>query len=413
MSAIAPRREAASRPKRTMWIWLALGILALIMRVTLVPTSDPDTGSFHWCVLCGSLGLSDFIANVILFIPAAVALRFSGLTPWRIVGGLFALSVAIEVAQLWIPGRESALSDVLSNTLGAAVGVGLAAWWRSRRRSLIGVGASVGAALTVIAAGGLALRPHFPPTRYFGQWTAQLGQFDTYRGRVLSASIGATALPSWELPDSRTARAQLDRSDSLVVRAVAGPRPLHLAPLFSIADDREREILLLGVDGADLVFMVSTRAADLRLRQPMLRWPRALAAVSAGDTLSLSAWRTSTGWCLRLNQLARCGMAYRADRLWSLVGPLPGRLLGVEPVIGCLFMALLAFPVGLLAPRRASGWLAIAAMLCGAALLPQLVGLAPLTYLDAAALLASVGAGMIASLPPPVSIAGSGDTLPV
>ena len=50
--------------KRWLWGLMALVSLGLIFRFTLLPTSDPDTGTFHWCLLCGELGLSDVIGNV-------------------------------------------------------------------------------------------------------------------------------------------------------------------------------------------------------------------------------------------------------------------------------------------------------------------------------------------------------------
>ena len=58
-------------------------------------------------------------------------------------------------------------------------------------------------------------------------------------------------------------------------------------------------------------------------------------------------------------------------------------------------MALLGLAVGLLAPRRVGGGPAVALLLLGAAALPAVAGLQPLTPPDWGALLAGVVAGLI------------------
>ena len=378
-----------------LWALLAVLSLALILRVTLVPTSDQDTGAFEWCLLCGDYGLSDFIANIILFVPVAAALRFCGVPAWKIIGGLFLLSVAIEIVQLWIPGRDSTLGDVASNTIGGAVGVGLASWWPRRRRSAVCAFLVVGVVLGAVAGAGIVLLPRFPAGHYTAHWNADWTPYENYGGRVLSAEIGGMPIPWDRLPDPRTARKHLQRGDTLLVRAIAGAAPQWPTQLFGIADVRRRSLLMLGVHRDELLFEISTSAPDLLLSQPELRWPRALAAIGLGDTLDIAAWRAGKNYCLRLNGRSRCGVAYATDQLWTLIGSLPGRLAGMEAVVGWVFVALLGLPVGLLAPRRAAGWIAAAVLLWGAALVPSVVGLAPLTLVDAAVLVASVAAGML------------------
>ncbi|WP_295032323.1 VanZ family protein [uncultured Microbacterium sp.] len=67
----------------------------------------------------------EFSANIVLFAPLGVLLALAW--PRASAGALIAVggasSVAIELAQLAIPGRFSTLSDVIANTLGTAVGV--------------------------------------------------------------------------------------------------------------------------------------------------------------------------------------------------------------------------------------------------------------------------------------------------
>ncbi|WP_292883860.1 MULTISPECIES: VanZ family protein [unclassified Microbacterium] len=67
----------------------------------------------------------EFSANIVLFAPLGVLLALAW--PRASAGALIAVggasSVAIELAQLAIPGRFSTLSDVIANTLGTAIGV--------------------------------------------------------------------------------------------------------------------------------------------------------------------------------------------------------------------------------------------------------------------------------------------------
>jgi len=42
----------------------------------------------------------------------------------------FGLSLAIELTQVWLPGRDSSLSDLIANTVGTAIGgvLGIKGW---------------------------------------------------------------------------------------------------------------------------------------------------------------------------------------------------------------------------------------------------------------------------------------------
>ncbi len=76
----------------------------------------------------------EFAANVVLFVPFGLLSIAWGARWWHgILGGL-ATSLAIETWQLlFLPTRVADARDLVSNTLGAALGVGvallLARWW--------------------------------------------------------------------------------------------------------------------------------------------------------------------------------------------------------------------------------------------------------------------------------------------
>ncbi len=79
-----------------------------------------------WSLGGGSLAGVDAIANVLLFTPLGWNARRLG---WRMRSAAAAgaiISLLIEVAQIFIPGRTSILGDVLLNTAGALIGAWLA-----------------------------------------------------------------------------------------------------------------------------------------------------------------------------------------------------------------------------------------------------------------------------------------------
>lgn len=278
------------------------------------------------CLFCGYNGTADFILNVALFAPLGVALRLSGWRAGAAALTALALSTAIEALQLGMPGRYTTVGDVAANTLGGGLGAVLAGTGPlsllappslGRQAALTGVVAAAWAGS--IAAFGLSL----PRTAYYGQWTAELGQYEDYEGAVLEAAIGGRPAPSRRLEPEVRPRAALLAGDTVTVTALAGPPPPGPAPIFSIYDDRQEEILFLGADGDDLVLKVRRRAADLRLARPQLRWRDAFAGTAPGDTLELAAWRHGrAGLCVRMEvrqagtQLTGTGQTGTRQRQW-------------------------------------------------------------------------------------------------
>jgi glycopeptide antibiotics resistance protein len=70
----------------------------------------------------------EFLANIGLFVPIGMflLLLFGAGGWWVAAGGSFALTLAIENIQRSIPGRVSDERDVIANTLGALIGIGVA-----------------------------------------------------------------------------------------------------------------------------------------------------------------------------------------------------------------------------------------------------------------------------------------------
>src|SRR6266704_2713217 len=124
-------------PARTRF--LAAALLPILL-ATLWPFPGHEPEGFISCIACGEHATSDVLLNIILFVPlgAAVALHVRSLSRCALSAAL--LSATIELAQLYIPGRDSSLGDVLSNTLGGTLGAPVPHCCPRRRRRVLGHG---------------------------------------------------------------------------------------------------------------------------------------------------------------------------------------------------------------------------------------------------------------------------------
>lgn len=370
------RIAALPRPLR-----FALGLsVGAILYATLQPADVAERMIPWWCVACGDRGKADFILNVILFLPFGGAIGLTG-ARWRTAlwSGCF-LSTFIELTQAFVPGRDTTLGDVISNTSGAVLGFFIAgvilAAARRTGSPALPTALTTALALAIVAGTGVALHPAYPHSIYYGQWTADLGGgLEWYRGHVLDATLGTMALPSRQLDDQAQVQALLARGAPLLVTALAGPPPNRMAPLFSIYDEQEREILLIAPRRHDLVIRYWTRSLTWGLDRPYLTLAGALAGVHPGDTLHLHLWREGGRSCVAVNGRQDCGLGFTAGAGWSVLiypesfGTWLRALLDATWVWGILL------PAGFFATSRPTLAGASAAVLLGLALLPGAVGL--------------------------------------
>lgn len=143
---MTPAKDPVKRPLRR-WLQGAFGAyLVALAFVVFLPSKEAGAVTGFVAVIAGwlaALGLPfkeasmgvEFVSNIVLFVPFGALVRL--LWPrrwnwWRVLLLGAAASTFIELTQLLIPGRVTALSDVVANTSGAVVGA-LAARWLLRR----------------------------------------------------------------------------------------------------------------------------------------------------------------------------------------------------------------------------------------------------------------------------------------
>lgn len=241
---------------------------------TLRPTSGlaPRFGPF--CVACGELGGTDVVLNVLLFLPLGVGLGLLGARRRTAIGGMVAATLIIELLQVFIPGRDASLGDVLANSLGGALGFFLATHRETLvrpsprfERFMLTTWGMVWLAVTSISA--FALVPSPTRSQYYGLIARDLGtNLPAFPGTVLHPRIDTITITDWEVPDHAIGEL-LARPEGTTVRATLVPAACPtgtIAGILQIADAKQREIVLLGQAGADLVFRVRTGASVLRLR---------------------------------------------------------------------------------------------------------------------------------------------------
>ena len=378
--------------------------LAPILAATLYPTGATEPEGWVRCLFCGEHGLADFLVNVILFAPLGAALAWRGWSLRRVAVAAVLASGLVETAQLFIPGRDPSLGDILSNSLGALVAAGVLRlariWLRPAAPGRWALAASLLASVALWT-GGHLLTTRLPETVYYSQWTPNLGHLFWYRGRVLGATLGDLRLPPRRLENSSLVRRRILEGAPLVARVIAGTRTPRLAPIVSIYDDHQREIVLLGADREDLVWRMRAHASDFGLDQPDVRFRGALRGVARGDSLRVAAWRDGTTYCLSVTQRRRCGEGISPARSWALFMYPESLAQWVRVLLDGAWVAGLCIPVGLwsLGAHRVAAAVAAAILTAALALAPAANGIAAITALGwacaAAGWLAGAGAARL------------------
>ena len=365
--------------------------LLLIAFATLWPMPGPPH-TWGFCLICGGRGAADLLLNIALFMPLGAALALGGRSRGRVTVLALLLSTAIELSQFYIPGRDPSVSDVIANTCGALLGalvVGRAPSWLNPppgRASHLSRTTTILATLICLAT-ALLLTPAYPDSPYFGLWTPELGRLVQYQGRVLSATINGEPIGNGPISAADRVREALRSPDGydLTIRAVLGPQPEGLSPLFAIADEQRREILLLGLDRNDLVLRVLTRADNARLDRPELRVP-AWRQAHSGDTASVFIVAHRGRYAI--NGVER---GFTVGNGWALLLYLAH--LPFQSALSAAWLGALFLPAGFWARGRADVAIISVGILIGLLLIPALTVLHPTPPAQWLAVALGVGAG--------------------
>ena len=320
-------------------------VLVLVLVATTVPGGDKVPG-FRFCLLCGERATADFILNVLLFMPLGLVQAWRGGRFWTTTIFGLLLSMAIEISQLWIPGRFPSLDDLLSNTLGAALGF-LA--WRAipvlldppaPRRASWARRAALGAVLAQVI-GVLLAQPALTRDIWFGQWAPDLGNLPPYQGRIIAATIGSLPVPSQRLDNGPAARDSLLAGAALTVSFTSAPTR-NRSIIFSIADAHQRMNLVLFARGHDARLHTRTIGEAAGLSPVEVTAPRALPGVAPEEQATILVRRHRGGWWMEAPGF-RGIVGPNVAILWREIAPRVDR---GGPVVDVLFMALLFLPIG-------------------------------------------------------------------
>lgn len=133
---------------------------------------------------------------------------------------------------------------------------------------------------------------------------------------------------------------------------MAGPPVAGLAPLLSIHDEHQQEVLLLGLDREDLVYRFRTRGAIVGFDSPELRVLGAMRGVRSGEPLMVVISPDRNGYCIGVNRTATCGIGFTAGAGWTLLLYDQGLPPWSNGILNVLWMAGLVLPVGYWAHAR-------------------------------------------------------------
>ena len=330
----------------------AAAAVLLILGLTLLPSGDGAPPPFAFHLDFEHRWLSAAILNVWLFIPLGLALGWKSRSPvFAIAGGLL-LSTAIELTQTAIPGRDGGLNDILSNTLGTALGVLVAlhptSWLApDAKRSRLLTLASLTAVASIMAGSALLLWP-----------------------------IRTPLIP-------QNARYQFVSSGA--------QEPETINPIFVREVPSTEEPLFIGRAGNDLLLGYPTLAGAAGLDQPEY-WLAGAFPDRNRDTVPMLLRRERARWQLSAGGQPLGTLGPTIGQGWALLAypNVIGRRWGA--LLSALWLVGLCVPIGFWANERNLFLFAAVGVALALALIPQAIGAAPSRGLE----LAGAAAGLLA-----------------
>jgi VanZ like protein len=409
---VAPDRSAQRGQhtlQRRLGVALASAGLLFIAVATLTPGRDPRglalTTSLT-CLVCGEQGGADVAANLLLFLPLAIGLRLAGVS-WRrtvLLGAL--LSLTVELLQLGVvPGRDTSLSDLISNTISSAIGATVGAQLPGAVRPGPGRAArllagGIAAFLAILGISAWLLAPGLLDGRLLSAWAYPTPRTDVFGGSVTDVRLDGLPMPRIGAPpDPAALRQGLSRGQlTLDADIVTGPAARDRGWIYMLLAP-SGSVLTLGQRHRAVGVAVPARALRFRLLPPVVALPDAFPA-SPGVPVHLKA--------VEDHRRIRLSSAYQGVERsislgispaygWVLLDPVGvGTGTGVRWITGA-GLALLLLPLGYWAawtrrPVAAFGALG-AALVAALGLLPAAAGFPPVHWSEWAAGLLGIAAG--------------------
>lgn len=395
-----------------------LAWLAVIAALTLRPAPPTPFPLPVFCLVCGDLGGVDVILNTVLFAPLGAALVGAGLR-WRTaVLAAAGASLAVELLQFsLVSGRDASLSDLLTNTSGAALGAWAMRHWRAIMSPDLDTSRLLAMSAAALATGVLAataalLQPSIPEMGLWGQWAPpQHPSFEPYSGTMTDFVVEGIHVPYSLVPESEPLRQRLLDGEFEARLAFTAGRPTRRLSAIGRPGSRFQELLFVGANGTDLVVRTRLEARDWRVRSPAVAVPRALPA--EGTPVVVEAGVRNRHWYARVLDAAGTPLAAREEPFsvalgWTMLLPFEHPLRPGDAWWSALWLAALALPAGYWAAgsgersrRPLGGWwaLAMAVMAIALAAIPALARFAPAAAHEWAGLLAGGVLGALLARP--------------
>jgi hypothetical protein len=384
---------------------LACAGLLVILTATLIPQpgqSQAAAATPLWCLVCGEYGGVDVVYNILLFIPLALGLRLMGIPARTVVITGAMLSLSIELLQLTIPGRDSSLSDLLTNTLGSWLGAIAGAHWGSLWRptkSLAWRLAAVGSVLWLIlqTGTGLLLRPWVPVGPLHSEWTHSPPGRKPFNGKVEFASVSGTVVPGGRVQSGYALSRRLANGNISVELEIRPGAPEPTWSSVFLVFGRHGPVLSVDAMGTNLVLQPPARAQMLRMRRPRLLIRDAL-AISGSPLRLLAGERNDTLWGQVGRPLTgRSVLTLSPSQGWMLVAPFTYAYGREANLITAGWLALLLVPIAYWWKRASSGIVGLAGLglvlLIGLGVIPLLLGYPPVHWSEWLGGLLGVSAG--------------------
>ena len=319
------------------------------------------------CVTCPPTWLADILSNIMLFLPLGAALVMAGVAPVRAIMLGAAASFVIELLQLaGLPaGREPALADLVSNTIGAAIGVGCARYRSTlltpiaRTESMLRLG-WVAACTSMMLGSALALSPAtrlrtngavstsaLPFTPGYG-WSTTETSDAIINGVAVPHEGNGPVIVAASRRDSVSASVRVRGRDG---RAGVVPIVFVHDPAMTTIDPRATVAhLLLAQRGADASLSSDLRAGRWGLSTPSLLDRGAFAAGYAG--VALRATVTSRIWTLAWSdadtpqQAQSVSLRLSPSIGWTLVQGVVSATAPIAPLLTALWLLAWFAPLG-------------------------------------------------------------------